>query len=226
MSYGSMPAGRAIEGTNSGLLREPNSNARGGRKRSRRAVLFSVVWSRLVMNRPLIGERAAKCGPPLLRSPPGVWRASQLRQFLGAQLTKSCRAGGSNALFLGWSQFPEFEEEQEVVGPLQRAAYDEGPAEARKGQATSPPAPSTIARFILQGARKRMRTHPPLPGERQGGRGWDSRPRVRDFRRRLRQKRAFLPDQGFAPAFHPTRRGGGVRREPQRRDGGARLISR
>src|SRR5271166_6400256 len=160
MSYGSMPAGRAIEGTNSGLLREPNSNARGGRKRSRRAVLFSVVWSRLVMNRPLIGERAAKCGPPLLRSPPGVWRASQLRQFLGAQLTKSCRAGGSNALFLGWSQFPEFEEEQEVVGPLQRAAYDEGPAEARKGQATSPPAPSTIARFILQGARKRMRTHP------------------------------------------------------------------
>src|SRR5208337_1982748 len=134
MSYGSMPAGRAIEGTNSGLLREPNSNARGGRKRSRRAVLFSVVWSRLVMNRPLIGERAAKCGPPLLRSPPGVWRASQLRQFLGAQLTKSCRAGGSNALFLGWSQFPEFEEEQEVVGPLQRAAYDEGPAEAQKGQ--------------------------------------------------------------------------------------------
>ena len=48
----------------------------------------------------------------------------------------ACRrsADSGRRLFLGWSQFPEFEEEQEVVGPLQRAAYDEGPAEARKDQ--------------------------------------------------------------------------------------------
>src|SRR5271165_3681702 len=45
-----------INATSSAPAR-PGRAAAPGPKRSRRAVLFGVVWSRLVMNRPLIGER-------------------------------------------------------------------------------------------------------------------------------------------------------------------------
>ena len=59
MSYGTKRAGRRVEATNSGSLREPNSNAKMGRKRDSWARLFAGVWSRLVMNLALIGGRGS-----------------------------------------------------------------------------------------------------------------------------------------------------------------------
>jgi len=51
--------GRTVEATNSGSLRERNSNARKGWEKDSCARLFAGVWSRLVMNRPLIGGEEA-----------------------------------------------------------------------------------------------------------------------------------------------------------------------
>ena len=80
---------------------------------------------------------------------------------------------------------------------------------------TSPPAPSTIARFILQGARKRMRTHPPgWRGSRQAVRVSDEEalsldtPALVEFRDEAKAREA--------PAQRP---GGGVE---QRSGGGTR----
>ena len=52
------------EATNSGSLREPNSNPRRERQSDSGARLLAGVWSRLVMNRPLTGGRE--------RLPPGL----------------------------------------------------------------------------------------------------------------------------------------------------------
>jgi hypothetical protein len=50
MSYGTMRAGRTVEATNFGSLREPNSNAGRREERETLARMFPRMWSRLVMN--------------------------------------------------------------------------------------------------------------------------------------------------------------------------------
>jgi hypothetical protein len=53
-----MRAGRTVEATNSGSLREPNSNARRRQERKPRRACSPRTWSRLVTNRALIkGKR-------------------------------------------------------------------------------------------------------------------------------------------------------------------------
>ena len=49
-----MRAGRTVEATNSGSLREPNSNEGRRQERETSAGMFPRMWSRLVMNRALI----------------------------------------------------------------------------------------------------------------------------------------------------------------------------
>jgi hypothetical protein len=61
-----MRVGRTVEATNSGSLREPNSNARRRPERETLARMSPRTWSRLVMNRALLkGEE----GPNQLGGP-------------------------------------------------------------------------------------------------------------------------------------------------------------
>jgi hypothetical protein len=82
------------EATNSGSLREPNSNPRRERQSDSGARLLAGVWSRLVMNRPLTGGRG--CLPPGLevggaglktRQSGGVLLKALSDQMLAAPLT-------------------------------------------------------------------------------------------------------------------------------------------
>ena len=61
-----MRAGRTVEATNSGSLREPNSNAKRRQERETSGAHVPRMWIRLVMNRPLLkGEE----GPNQLGGP-------------------------------------------------------------------------------------------------------------------------------------------------------------
>jgi hypothetical protein len=51
---GNMRAGRTVEATNSGSLREPNSNAGRRQERETSARMFPACGGRLIMNRALI----------------------------------------------------------------------------------------------------------------------------------------------------------------------------
>src|SRR5271157_3173026 len=81
--------------------------------------------------------------------PSGIFRATGLRSALAVSGFRLCAR-------LGFS-IPVCSPGQRGVTP----AFGYGPPLLKQ---TSPPAPSTIARFILQGARKRMRTHPSAEG--------------------------------------------------------------